>query len=55
VKTFRAMTEVQTAALLKRTAEAAAEGRYERFKTTNGFDGTAQHPEWLGTADPGPG
>jgi len=55
VKTFRAMTEEQTDALLKRTAEAAAEGRYERLKTTNGFDGTAQHPEWLGTADPGPG
>jgi predicted aldo/keto reductase-like oxidoreductase len=55
VKTFKPLTEEQTDALLKRTAEAAAEGRYERFKTTNGFDGTAQHPEWLGTADAGPG
>ena len=55
VKTFKPLTEEQTDALLKKTAEAAAEGRYERFKTTNGFDGTAQHPEWLGTADVGPG
>ena len=55
VKTFKPLTEEQTDALLKRTAEAAAEGRYERFKTTNGFDGTAQHPEWLGAADEGPG
>ena len=55
VKTFKPLTEEQTDALLKRTAEAAAEGRFERFKTTNGFDGTAQHPEWLGAADQGPG
>src|ERR1700682_4652847 len=40
VKPFHPLTEEQTDALLKRTAEAAAEGRYERFKTTNGFDGT---------------
>ena len=55
VKTFKPLTEEQTDALLKKTAEAAAQGRFEWFKTTNGFDGTAQHPEWLGAADPGPG
>ncbi len=55
VKTFKPLTEEQTDALLQRTAEAAAEGRFEPFKTTNGFDGTAQHPDWLGAADPGPG
>ena len=57
VKTFQPLTEEQTDALLKRTAEAAAEGLLPRkwFKTTNGFDGTAQHPEWLGAADQGPG
>jgi hypothetical protein len=43
------------AALLARTAGAAAGGRFERFKTTNGFDGTAQNPRWLGEADKGPG
>jgi aryl-alcohol dehydrogenase-like predicted oxidoreductase len=55
VKTFRPLTEKQVADLLARTAKAAAEGRFERFKTTNGFDGTAKHPEWLGQADEGPG
>src|SRR5437868_6338837 len=55
VKTFRPLTERQAADLLARTAGAASEGRFEGFKTTNGFDGTAKHPEWLGEADKGPG
>src|SRR4029077_2169873 len=55
VKTFRPLSAKQVAALLARTAKAAAEGRFERFKTTNGFDGTAQHPQWLGEPDKGPG
>jgi uncharacterized protein len=54
VKTFRPLTENQVADLLARTAQAAADGRFERFKTTNGFDGTAQNPAWLGDADKGP-
>jgi hypothetical protein len=55
VKTFRPLTARQVRALLARTAKAAAEGRYERFKTTNGFDGTAKNPRWLGEPDEGPG
>jgi aryl-alcohol dehydrogenase-like predicted oxidoreductase len=55
VKTFRPLTEKQVADLLARTARAAAEGRFEGFKTTNGFDGTAKYPQWLGEADKGPG
>ncbi len=55
VRTFRPLTEKQLAALLARTARAASEGRFEGFKTTNGFDGTFQNPEWLGAADKGPG
>ena len=55
VKTFQPLTEEQTDGAAREDREAAAEGRYERFKTTNGFDGTAQHPEWLGAADEGPG
>ena len=55
VKTFKPLTEKQVAALLARTAQAASEGRFERFKTTNGFDGTARNPRWLGAADEGPG
>ena len=39
----------------RQTASAASTGRFEGFKTTNGFDGTAKNPEWLGKAEPGPG
>lgn len=45
---FRPMTEDEVAALLERTRTAAAKGAFERFKTSVQFDGTAQHPEWLG-------
>jgi predicted aldo/keto reductase-like oxidoreductase len=55
VKTFRPLTEKQVADLLARTDKAASEGRFEGFKTTNGFDGTAKNPHWLGEADKGPG
>jgi aryl-alcohol dehydrogenase-like predicted oxidoreductase len=55
VKTFRPLTEKQVTDLLARTARAASEGRFEGFKTTNGFDGTAKNPKWLGAADEGPG
>lgn len=47
-RTFRPMTAAEVAALLQRTASAAAGGRYERFKTTPMFDGTALFPQWLG-------
>ncbi len=55
VKTFEPLTEKQVADLLARTAKAAADGHFERFKTTNGFDGTAKNPSWLGAGDDGPG
>jgi hypothetical protein len=45
---FRPLPEPVVAALLARTAAAAKGGRYERYKTTRTFDGTEQHPEWLG-------
>jgi aryl-alcohol dehydrogenase-like predicted oxidoreductase len=48
VRTFKPMTKDQVAALLTRTAQLAATGKYEGFKTTPAFDATAQHPEWLG-------
>lgn len=37
-------------ALLARTATAAADGSWERYKTADVFDGTAKHPWWLETA-----
>jgi uncharacterized protein len=48
VKDFTPMTEDQQAALLHRTRELAADGRYELFKTTPHFDGTIKNPAWLG-------
>jgi predicted aldo/keto reductase-like oxidoreductase len=47
-RTFKPMTTEQVAALLAKTAEAAAMGKYEAFKTSTRFDGTVQHPQWLG-------
>lgn len=48
VRSFHPLTDEQRAGLLAKTAEAAALGDYEPFKTTSLFDGTAEHPEWLG-------
>jgi aryl-alcohol dehydrogenase-like predicted oxidoreductase len=36
--------------LLRRTAVAAKRGEWEQYKTTGGFDGTAQNPWWMETA-----
>jgi len=47
-RTFRPMADAEVAALLARTAQAAATGEFEPFKTTSIFDSTASHPEWLG-------
>ena len=47
-RTFKPMSANETAALVARTAEAAASGKYEQFKTTDRFDGTAHNPQWLG-------
>jgi hypothetical protein len=47
-RTFKPLNEQEVSALLARTANAAAEGQYERFKTGTNFDGTAQNPQWLG-------
>jgi len=55
VTTFRGLTDDERAELLGRTARAASRGAFEGFKTTNGFDGTAKNPAWLGEADRGPG
>jgi len=47
-RTFRPLGEQEVRSLLAKTAQAAARGEYEPFKTTSIFDGTAQNPEWLG-------
>ena len=48
VRAFRPMSDEEVRSLLARTAAAGADGGYEPFKTSSIFDGTAQHPEWLG-------
>jgi aryl-alcohol dehydrogenase-like predicted oxidoreductase len=45
---FKPYTEKEVSALLARTALAARGGHYERYKVSHHFDGTHQHPEWLG-------
>jgi aryl-alcohol dehydrogenase-like predicted oxidoreductase len=47
-KTFKPLTQQQLNALLARTKEASLTGKYEAFKTTSKFDGTASHPQWMG-------
>ena len=52
VRTFQPLSQLELDALLAKTAEAAATGRFEPFKTTSIFDGTAQNPGWLGEEPP---
>lgn len=48
VRNFKPMTQPEIRNLLARTAKFAPEGKYELFKTSERFDSTAKHPEWLG-------
>jgi aryl-alcohol dehydrogenase-like predicted oxidoreductase len=48
VRTFKPMSSEQVAALLSRTAQAAATGKHEGFKTTTDFDATARNLDWMG-------
>jgi predicted aldo/keto reductase-like oxidoreductase len=47
-RTFKPLTSAQISALVAKTREAAMSGKFELFKTATRFDGTAQHPEWMG-------
>ena len=47
-KEFTPLGNNERRALLAKTANAASRGQFEPFKITSIFDGTAQHPEWLG-------
>jgi predicted aldo/keto reductase-like oxidoreductase len=47
-RTFRPLSAAEVASLLERTKPAAQEGRFELYKTTSNFDGTAHNPHWLG-------
>jgi aryl-alcohol dehydrogenase-like predicted oxidoreductase len=52
VRTFHPLSQEEIDALLAKTSAAALTGRFEPFKTTSLFDGTALHPEWLGDEPP---
>ena len=47
-RSFTPMSGDEVETLLARTSEAARHGAFELFKTSSIFDGTAEHPEWLG-------
>ncbi len=48
ISSFKPMDEQQVQSLLDKTAQAAAKGEFEPFKTSSIFDSTAQNPDWLG-------
>jgi predicted aldo/keto reductase-like oxidoreductase len=48
---FQPLAPEAVAALLARTRDAAQQGAYEKFKTSQKFDSTAKHPEWLTQAE----
>jgi hypothetical protein len=48
VDSFKPLGAAEVRAILAKTKEAAMTGKYERFKTTQEFDGTAVNPAWMG-------
>ena len=46
--TFKPLSQNEVASLLERTKPAALAGKFELYKTTSHFDGTAHKPQWLG-------
>jgi predicted aldo/keto reductase-like oxidoreductase len=47
-RTFKPLGPTEVASLLSKTAPAAAKGEFEKYKTSQQFDSTAQNPQWLG-------
>ena len=47
-RTFQPMDKTKMTELLARSRPHALEGKYELFKTSATFDGTAKNPQWLG-------
>ncbi|MHB9003312.1 MAG: aldo/keto reductase [Coriobacteriia bacterium] len=52
-RTFEPLTASERDKLLAQTAEAAAAGAHEGYKTGASFDGTALNPHWMGAAERG--
>jgi aryl-alcohol dehydrogenase-like predicted oxidoreductase len=47
-RTFKPMSEQEVASILAKSRDAAMTGKFERFKTTSMFDGTALNLKWMG-------
>jgi predicted aldo/keto reductase-like oxidoreductase len=47
MRTYKPMTKTELSAVLAKTRDAALSGKFELFKTSVRFDGTAQHPQWM--------
>jgi predicted aldo/keto reductase-like oxidoreductase len=47
-RTFRPLSDAERDALLAKTEKIAAAGGFELYKTSQTFDSTSTHPEWLG-------
>jgi hypothetical protein len=47
-RTFKPITQQQLSSLMSRTKDVALSGKYELFKTSTRFDGTANNPQWMG-------
>ena len=47
-RTFKPLSEDEIAGILERTRAAAEDGKFELYKTTPHFDGTAHNPQLLG-------
>ena len=48
VRTFKPLSQNEVGSLLDRTRSAALDGKYELYKTSSHFDGTAHNPQVLG-------
>ncbi|WP_279637233.1 hypothetical protein [Corallococcus sicarius] len=47
-RTFKPLSEKEVQALLAKTKDAARDGAFEKYKTSQHFDGTVKNPQWLG-------
>ncbi len=47
-RNFKPMTVQEKLALLEKTAPAAAQGKFEAYKSSHIYDGTVNNPQWLG-------
>jgi aryl-alcohol dehydrogenase-like predicted oxidoreductase len=52
VESFDPLSNDEREGILAKTREAAANGRFEPFKTSSIFDSTAENPQWLGEEPP---